>query len=65
MHGTILQKTRAFYDRSNASGEYTEEQLEKAFDYMLLQKVPTGSGGMEVTNQVEMMIILVQHLETF
>ncbi len=31
-----LQKTRAFYDRSNASGEYTEEQLEKAFDYMLL-----------------------------
>ena len=31
-----LQKTRAFYDRSNASGEYTVEQLEKAFDYMLL-----------------------------
>jgi alpha-amylase/alpha-mannosidase (GH57 family) len=31
-----LQKTRAFYDRSNASGEYTAEQLEKAFDYMLL-----------------------------
>jgi hypothetical protein len=31
-----LQKTRAFYDRSNASDEYTVEQLEKAFDYMLL-----------------------------
>ncbi len=31
-----LQKTRAFYDRSNASGEYTVEQLDKAFDYMLL-----------------------------
>ena len=31
-----LQKTRAFYDRSNASGEYTAEQLDKAFDYMLL-----------------------------
>ncbi len=31
-----LQKTRAFYDRSNASGKYTLEQLEKSFDYMLL-----------------------------
>ena len=31
-----LQKTRAFYDRSNSSGKYTDEQLEVAFDYMLL-----------------------------
>ena len=31
-----LQKTRAFYDRSNASGDYTDEQLEEAFDFMLL-----------------------------
>ena len=31
-----LQKTRAFFDRSNTSGEYTNEQLEEAFDYMLL-----------------------------
>ena len=31
-----LQKTRAFYDRSNSSGKYTDEQLELAFDYMLL-----------------------------
>ena len=31
-----LQKTRAFYDRSNASGEYTVEQLEKAFDLSLI-----------------------------
>ena len=31
-----LQKTRAFYDRANASDNYTEKQLEQAFDYMLL-----------------------------
>jgi alpha-amylase/alpha-mannosidase (GH57 family) len=31
-----LQKTRAYYDRANASGNYTDEQLELAFDYMLL-----------------------------
>ena len=31
-----LQKTRAFYDRSSASGDYTDEQLDEAFDFMLL-----------------------------
>ena len=31
-----LQKTRAFFDRAKSSGQYTDEQLENAFDYMLL-----------------------------
>ena len=33
---TLRAPTASGFDRSNTSGEYTNEQLEKAFDYMLL-----------------------------